>query len=57
MFCSRIECAYCAGTAGIVWQRFFAKQAMELMKSWGAGDNVWVYYEAAGNYWGHSKII
>ena len=47
MFYSRIECACYAGTAGIVGGHalLFAKQAMELMKSWGAGDNVWVYYE------------
>jgi hypothetical protein len=47
MFYSRIECVCYAGTAGVIGGHaiLFAKQAMELLKSWGAGDNIWVYYE------------
>ena len=47
MFYSRIECICYAGTAGVIGGHaiLFAKQAMELLKSWGAGENIWVYYE------------
>ena len=47
MAAARVECWCYAGTAGIIGAQaiLFAKQIMELLKSWSAGEAIWAHWE------------